>query len=480
MSAPARLVVGPFNRVEGDLEITLDVVDGRVTAAYANAPLFRGFEAILRGKDPRDALTIAPRICGICSVSQSAAAARALADAANLVPTAQGALAAAIIHAVENVADHVTHFYLFFMPDFARPAYADAPWHADACARFAAMRGSAATAATAARAQLLHVMGLLAGKWPHTLAIQPGGVAKAPDARERVRLLAVVRAFRAFLETELFGDRLEAVAALADDEALRRWAAHGEGDMRRFLAIADATGLAELGRGPGRYLSCGAYATADGYLFQPGLFDGAVGPVPAEEIVEDLSHAFMLGDSAHPFAGATEPDAAMAEPAYSWCKAPRIAGKTVEVGALARQVVDGHPLAAALSEGGGSVRARVVGRLLEIARTVPQLERWAIALEPGADFMSAGEPVREGRGVGLVEAARGTLGHWVVIEGGRIANYQIVAPTTWNFGPRDAAGAPGPVEAALAGAPVRAGERSPIAVQHIVRSFDPCMVCTVH
>jgi hydrogenase large subunit len=90
------------------------------------------------------------------------------------------------------------------------------------------------------------------------------------------------------------------------------------------------------------------------------------------------------------------------------------------------------------------------------------------------------EVPKTGRGMGLVEAARGSLGHWVVIEDGRIANYQIVAPTTWNFSPRDAEGQPGPLEAALVGAPVAEGEDVPMTVQHIVRSFDPCMVCTVH
>jgi Ni,Fe-hydrogenase I large subunit len=66
------------------------------------------------------------------------------------------------------------------------------------------------------------------------------------------------------------------------------------------------------------------------------------------------------------------------------------------------------------------------------------------------------------------------------MEGGRIAQYQIVAPTSWNFSPRDAAGTPGPLEQALVDAPVQPGEATPVAVQHIVRSFDPCMVCTVH
>ncbi|EHK54679.1 nickel-dependent hydrogenase large subunit [Mesorhizobium alhagi CCNWXJ12-2] len=86
----------------------------------------------------------------------------------------------------------------------------------------------------------------------------------------------------------------------------------------------------------------------------------------------------------------------------------------------------------------------------------------------------------EGAGGGLTEAARGSLGHWLSVKGGRIANYQIIAPTTWNFSPRDGAGNPGPLELALEGAPVRLGETEPVAVQHIVRSFDPRMVCTVH
>ncbi len=86
--------------------------------------------------------------------------------------------------------------------------------------------------------------------------------------------------------------------------------------------------------------------------------------------------------------------------------------------------------------------------------------------------------MRDGQGAGLVEAARGALGHWLRVRAGRIETYQIVAPTTWNFSPRDAEGVPGPLEAALEGAPAPGPD--PIAVQHIVRSFDPCMVCTVH
>ena len=472
-----QLIVGPFNRVEGDLEIRLDVADGQVRAAYANSPLFRGFERMLLGKGPMDALTITPRICGICSISQSAAAARALADLAGKPPAPNGERVAALLHAVENLADHVTHFNLFFMPDFAREDYGSAPWHARAVNRFTAMKGSASHAATEARARLLHIVGLLGGKWPHTLAIQPGGVTRAPSLRDKVRIGASLRAFRSYLETELFGADVETFVNLTSLDGLAAWST---GDAALFLEISRSLGLDKSGVTAGRYLSYGAYQMPDSLTFSKGIWTGgALAELDTGAIEEDLSHAWMLGDNAHPSTGRTLPDEAMQDPAYSWCKAPRLNGMSFETGALARQVIDGHPLAVALAKE-ASVRARIVGRLLEIARTQIALEEMLEQIEPEASFMSTTALPADGEGVGLVEAARGSLGHWLRVEQGQIASYQIIAPTTWNFSPRDSNGVPGPVETALVGAAVRAGEDTPLSVQHIVRSFDPCMVCTVH
>ena len=180
----SRLVVGPFNRVEGDLEVRLDVEKALSRAAYVNSPLYRGFEQILLGKAPADALVYVPRICGICSVSQSLAAATALAEAHGLTPPDNGARLQNLILAVENVADHLTHFYLFFMPDFAQGVYAGEPWH-EAAARFRAMGGPAQREVIPARAALLHIMGLVAGNWPHTLGLQPGGSTRPSDGRRR-------------------------------------------------------------------------------------------------------------------------------------------------------------------------------------------------------------------------------------------------------------------------------------------------------
>lgn len=471
------LLVGPFNRVEGDLEIRLDVQDGAVAAAYANSPLFRGFERMMLGKGPLDALTITPRICGICSISQSAAAALALADLAGVQPAPEGAKVAALLHMIENVSDHMTHFNLFFMPDYARAGYVGADWHGTMVNRFTAGQGSALRRAVEARAELMHVVGMLGGKWPHTLAIQPGGVTRTPTARDLIRIGATLQAFRRYLEAETFGGKLEDFAGLETVEQLEGWTG---GDVALFLRVAAATGTGAMGRGTGRYLSFGAYPLQDGRVFKGGTWDnGAEAPVDFTAIAEDISHAWMLGGTAHPREGETIPDELLREDAYSWCKAPRLGGRTFETGALARQVVVGHPLARALAAEGG-VRSRVIGRLLEIALTQLEMERLLRDLRPEERFMDQVELPTEGSGVGVVEAARGALGHWITVQDGTISSYQIIAPTTWNFSPRDGGGIPGPVEAALVGAPVAEGEDTPLSVQHIVRSFDPCMVCTVH
>ncbi len=483
-----RLLVGPFNRVEGDLEVTLDIAAGAVRSARVNAPLYRGFEQILLGKAPLDALVFAPRICGICSVSQSVAAAQALADAMGVTPPPNGRIAANLLLANENLADHITHFYLFFMADFARDDYAGRPWHAAAVQRFKAGRGEGSRRFLRARADFLGLMGLLAGKWPHSLALQPGGSTRALQGAERVRLRLILREFRSFLEQTLFGDSLEAIAAIASLAELQAWQssqAADSSDFRLFLHIADDLQLSRLGRASDLFMSYGNYPQAAGRFLCAGLWDGIAGraeTLDSGQISEDLSHAWLAdsGSASHPANGATVPLADKAG-AYSWCKAPRLAGRVLETGALARQVVAGQPLARDLvALSGGNVYSRVVMRLVETARVLLAMEEWCGDIVLGESFCGEGKVPEEGRGQGLVEAARGSLGHWLSIERGRIHNYQIIAPTTWNFSPRDAAGLPGALEQALVGAPVAAGEETPLAVQHIVRSFDPCMVCTVH
>jgi len=480
----SRIVVGPFNRVEGDLEVTLDVRDGLVEEARVTTTLYRGFEQLLVGRPSLDALVIAPRICGICSVSQSVAVAAALRGLYRVEPARNGVLATNIAHASENIADHLTHFYLFFMPDFARDDYAERPWFEAAVQRFKATRGTAAGRALPARARLLEIMGILAGKWPHSLAFQPGGTTRAIGLGDKMKLVSIVLEFRKFLEEAMFGSRLDDVLALESLEALEAWA---EGPARTsdfafFLHLARDLGLEKLGPGPSLLMSYGAYHAPEGTLFSSGLFcDGKTEGLPAQQIEEDVSCSWFNETPKDPARSDSvmnieKPDA------YSWAKAPRLAGEPVEVGAVARQAVAGHPLIRDIlrRETVTNVRSRVIARVLEIALLTQAMDRWVRGIKLNEPFCMDANPAARGSSVGLVEAARGSLGHWMSVEDGRIAHYQIIAPTTWNFSPRDAVGRPGPLEAALAGTVVGASGAKSVAIQHVVRSFDPCMVCTAH
>jgi len=136
-----------------------------------------------------------------------------------------------------------------------------------------------------------------------------------------------------------------------------------------------------------------------------------------------------------------------------------------------------------------STLGRVAARGIETLILAEKLEGW---LDELADNMGRGELAihdnskwkpsswpKECTGAGFHEAPRGALGHWVHIVNGEIANYQCVVPSTWNAGPRDAAGQRGPYEEAIVGTPVR-DPQQPLEILRTVHSFDPCIACGVH
>lgn len=477
----SRKILGPFSRVEGHLEIELERTETNVTTARVNSPMFRGMETVMLKRDPMDALTIAPRICGICSVSQSVAAARVLGKLAGVTAPRNGELITNLILACEVLSNHLTHFYLFFMPDFARPHYETKPWF-DEALRFKAEKGQACAKALEARNHLLHIMGVLAGKWPHTLTIRPGGTTQSIKTTEKLKLRTILSSMTSFLEGNLFASSINDIVNLKSLSDLRAWQKTTTGDAGFFLKLADDLGLAEMGQTSSTLMSGGGYPVDGVNLFAQGVFnDQQVTPLPISEIREDISHSFMGGPLIQaPFEGVTDPYLDK-EHAYSWCKAPRLEECRAEVGALARHVVNAEPLFRDLYQHQtSSVENRIFARLWEMAKLTQTMQGWINEIEPNGDFFEECEFPQDAQAVAFVEAARGTLGHWISVKDNVISNYQIVAPTTWNFSPRDHTGQTGPLEDALENTPIKKDKEDPISVQHIVRSFDPCMACTVH
>jgi hydrogenase large subunit len=126
------------------------------------------------------------------------------------------------------------------------------------------------------------------------------------------------------------------------------------------------------------------------------------------------------------------------------------------------------------------VERRHLARALEAKLVADETAKWILELKPGQPVCYTDWSVpSEGEGMGLWEAPRGALGHWINIKGHKIENYQCVVPTTWNASPKDDEEQPGPMEQAILGTEIKDKE-NPFEIVRIVRSFDPCLACAVH
>ena len=126
-----------------------------------------------------------------------------------------------------------------------------------------------------------------------------------------------------------------------------------------------------------------------------------------------------------------------------------------------------------------STLGRIAARAIETKVIADAMDGWLNQLATGGSAFTRPNIPLSATGYGLNEAPRGALGHWISISGGKIGNYQMVVPSTWNLGPRCAAGHRGPVENSLIGTPV-ADATKPVEVLRTVHSFDPCLACAVH
>ena len=224
-----------------------------------------------------------------------------------------------------------------------------------------------------------------------------------------------------------------------------------------------------------------------------------VQPLDTAQIKEHAQYSWYQNNTAlHPSVGETVPNYTgyNTDASYSWLKAPRYDGLPMEVGPLARMLVAyGSGMAEAQGAINGflsdadlpdisamfSVLGRVAARALETQIIAHAMDDWLDELTRGigrSAYQPTPTPV-SGTGMGLNEAPRGAIGHWINIQNQKIANYQMVVPSTWNFGPRCAAGLAGPMEKALEGIPVVEMDK-PLEILRTVHSLDPCIACAVH
>jgi hydrogenase large subunit len=348
------------------------------------------------------------------------------------------------------------------------------------------------------------VVAILGSKTPNIQNLAVGGVANAINLDNQATLNMaklyqvkdLLDSAKQFIEQVYFVDVCAIGAMYAD------WLTYGSG-VKNYLAVPDLP------------------LDTKGTRFDlPGgtIFDGnlaGVKPIASFEdpyfqknVTESIAHSWYDGDwRRHPYDEDTVPKytAFQADGKYSWIKSPRFDGHVMQVGPLAQVLVgfaQGHEpttrwAAKALATAGKVAGTTLTPAVLHstLGRHAARMIRTAIIAETAdkhwqllvenigkGDTRIFNQPVfpkGEQQGFGFHEAPRGTLSHWVVIEDGKIKNYQAVVPSTWNAGPRDEKNQPGPYEASLVGNPVADPER-PLEVLRTVHSFDPCIACAVH
>lgn len=458
-----KVIVDPVTRIEGHLKIEVEVEGGKVVEARSSGTLFRGIELILRGQDPRDAQEIVQRICGVCPIGHATAAALALDDAFGIEPPHNGRIIRNLILGSNYIQSHILHFYHLAALDYVKgpdnipplaPRYEGDYRLPDAVNNAAVNHYLQALEMRKKAHEMLAIFG---GRMPGQRAIVPGGVTETVDAEKIVHFKYRLAELIDFIDNVYVPD---------------------------VLAIAEAySDWFEIGKGCKNLLAYGAFPVDDdgNLFFKRGVFtEGIEDELDPGKITEEVKYSWYNDDT-----GGTKPTESVITPepnkagAYSWLKAPRYDGKVHEVGPLARMWISKDPKVRSLGEKAFSVMGRHAARALECQKLAHAMAEWVMQLEPGKPTCTPHKVPNKAEGMGLTEAARGALGHWIKIEGGRIAKYNAVVPTTWNGGPRDSKGQPGPIEQALVGTPVK-DPNNPIEIVRVVRSFDPCIACAVH
>lgn len=503
-----KVIIDPVTRLEGNLKIETEIEDGKVKNAWSTCNMARGFEILLKGKDPRDAQVVCERICGVCPATHGMAASQTLDAAFGANVPANARIVRNLIVAANYIQSHILHFYhlqsldyldIMAIPEYSgndpslvtvkdkivklvqsQDTYPYTPRYEPD--EFSVNDPDIVTLAFSHYLQALemrkmaHVMiAIFGGRMPSYVSSVPGGVTVHPTLDQIAAFKNYLKEFvdienddRGFIKDVYYTDVLTlATGPLLPLGTLGIGKAHGN-----FMSFG-MFDLEKSGDYRNRFLPAGIIA--DGELAD-------VEDLDPEKIFEDVKYSWYSEDCGgrRPQDGKTQYELDK-KGAYTFSKAPRYNKKPFEVGPLARMLVKKDKtlldLAAKHNIEPGGLLARTAARAIECLLVAKAMHEW---LDELAENLKAGvrdvcddkEVPDSGKGRGLVEAPRGSLGHFIEIEGKRIKNYQAVPPTNWNASPRDEKGVRGPIEEALVGTPVP-DAKNPNNIVRVIRSFDP-------
>jgi hydrogenase large subunit len=463
-----KIGIDPVTRIEGHLKAEVAVAGGKVVDAHITGGMYRGFEQILIGRDPRDATQITQRICGVCPTAHATASALALDDAFGVELTDNGRIARNLILGANFLQSHILHFYHLAALDYCNgPDTAPfIPRYANNDMRLPKEINDVAVGqyleALEIRKICHEMVALLGGKMPHVQGIVVGGSTEIPT-REALNAYA-----ERFKKVKQF--ILEKYVPIV------------------YLLAGPYGDLLKTGVGHKNLVSWGVFPLDNkgNTLLKPGVYtDGKDYAVDPAMIKEYVKYSWFEDSTTglNPTEGKTLPNPNKPG-AYSFIKAPRYNGKPHEGGPLARMWATNPELSATGQKELGVTRLRDIGdacfsilgrhvaRAEETALVAMAVEEWLSQAEPGKETFVPTPIPDSAQGLGMTEAPRGALLHYIDIKDQQIANYQVTSATIWNANPRDDMGVRGPIEEALIGVPVP-DVNSPVNVGRLIRSFDP-------
>jgi quinone-reactive Ni/Fe-hydrogenase large subunit len=536
-----KIVIDPITRIEGHLRAEVEVDDtGIVKEAYVSGQLFRGIETILQNRDPRDAGLLAGRICGVCTNSHFRGAISAVEDAYKLDIPKNADIIRDLMAMALFIQDHVVHFYHLHMLDFvditsalkADPKmtskeahkYHKRPYrnaHSHYIATLEKLNQfvnagklgpfsngywghsdykltpeqnlilvSHYLEALKFQTNISKAVAIFGGKTPHPQSLVVGGVTSVADMLNPQRLNDYTFIMK---EAKEFVDR----AYLPD---------------MKLLAIAYKDEIKDgRGRANGNFLSVGGYQfEGDQRVFCNGVVFGHdfenIKEFDESKVTEEVDRAWYNDDEEQTinYTDLNEDGSLKTQKntdKYSWVKAPRYEGQTMETGPLSRVLIsyskgnnlikpfvdefledtDLELMDLSTTVGRNCARAIETSYICEyvfklVSRLIQNIKYYDTDTWSKYSFDSQD---KDTKGRVFLEVPRGVLAHFVNIENKKIKNYSVIAPTTWNATPKNFDGIRGAYEEALVGIKVQDTSK-PLEVLKVLHSFDPCLACAVH
>lgn len=451
----AVITINPVTRISGFMEIQAEVENEKIVNVKTGGMFFRGFEKMLKGRAPLDAVYFTERICGICSTAHAMGSTLALENILNIFPDKNDRMIRDFMCGCDFLQNHLRQIYQFTFPDFVllpnlEPVFSVENYKLSENANQELANHYKESFQYSRYAH--EMLAVLGGKAPHAHGIFVGGITVNMDAAKYIKVKSLLAAIKDFVISRMIPD---------------------------IYTIAEYyPEYYQMGGGYDNLLTYGLFDTYDEEeLFYVGpqvMIDGQIQEFNADKITENIHYAWFEANQAeHTARGSEVEQNPQKKDAYSWIKAPRYEGHPMEVGPLARLWFSGD------YRRGISAMDRIISRVLETKKIITKMENMLEQIIPKNSNQSRYDLSAPAKGQGLIDTTRGSLGHWTSIADNKIENYDIITPSGWNLSPEDSNGVKGVLEEALMNTYIR-DPANPIEIGIIARSFDPCVSCATH